>query len=40
MSVEPMEFLAEAYATAKAQEMLDKGCDLYGRMNKRLNEFK
>ena len=25
---------------AKAQEMLDKGCDLYGRMNKRLNEFK
>ena len=25
---------------AKVQTMLDKGCDLYGRMNKRLNEFK
>ena len=25
---------------AKAQAMLDKGCDLYGRMNKRINEFK
>ena len=25
---------------AKTQAVLDKGCDLYGRINKRLNEFK
>ena len=25
---------------AKTQEMLDKGCVLYGRINKKLNEFK
>ena len=41
---EAMEFAKMAQAAsgdpAKAQEMLDKGCDLYGRMNKRLNEFK
>ena len=41
---EVMEFAKMAQTAAgdpaKSQEMLDKGCDLYGRMNKRLNEFK
>ena len=41
---EIMEFAKFAQSAAgdkvKAQEMLDKGCDLYSRMNKTLNEYK
>ena len=43
-SDEMMEFAKFAQSAAadpaKAQEVLDKGCDLYGRMNKTLNEYK
>ena len=43
-SPELMEFAKMAQGAAgdptKTQEMLDKGCDLYGRMNKMLNENK
>ena len=43
-SAELMEFAQFAQTAAgdpaKQQEMLDKGCDLYGRMNKKLEEYK
>ena len=43
-NTEVMEFAKFAQTAAgdasKTQEMLDKGCDLYGRMNKRLQEFR
>ena len=41
---ELMEFMKFAQTaagdTAKAQEVLDKGCDLYSKINKTLNEYK